>query len=364
MIDLPVLSGISGTVYCYGNVLYNRNPANPKQLRKSLDGGLSWINLGILTAQNIGVVIECANGNILVSQDADYWADPPGEWWTSTDGGMTFTKTLTYAKGGIAQWSYDVKGNEVVVGQYGQYDSKNVYYSSDGGLTWSLIFTQPEATNGSIHIHAVHFDQYLANTIYVSSGDSSPVKGIWYTRNNGSSWTKITDRHQPTFMLATATYLFLFEDLEGRIHRIDKTALFAGSFTYKKVYTHSLETEAELGKLSFYAAGVDLNGNIYAGGVAYGESNTANNNLDAALLVSWNSGADWRVVKSYPRNPTTSSGPAAIAKVSNAGILYIGTNNPNATEVLDTSRSDLAALFVALPRKASTAVISGTISVR
>lgn len=355
MITLPVYTD-SETVYVYDDVLFRRKNENNKVLQRSTDLGSSWTDLYTFT-DNVGVVVRTANGNIIVSQDADgYWAEgSKATIWLSTNGGTTFSLVHTFEMGGVAQWSHDVKGNEVIFGEYGSYDSTKAYYSGDGGATWTTCFTNP-ATSGDIHIHKVLFDPYLDNTIYISGGDGTAPKGIWYTRNNGTDWTKITSSDQPTWMEVDETYAYFFGDLTGEIRRVQKTALFSGTFDINMVYTTRLDTEVDSAKVSFYG-GRMVGSYIFAGGVAYGEDNTSGNNEDSALLVSWNQGANWRVVKSYTRNQSSSSGASFLSRPTSSGIIYVTTNNPNQVEILDTTREDFIALLTAIPLAPSTLTI-------
>ena len=357
MIELPVKTDWQQT-YVYNDILYRRSHTNNKVLQKSNDFGDTWSDLYTFE-ENVGHIVVADNGNILVSQDADgYWAEASqAEWYLSTDGGSTFASVLTYNSGGVAAWSFDVKGNEIVVGEYGTYDSIYVYYSDDGGETWRTIFTQPDAANGDVHIHKVLFDPYLDNTIYVSNGDSS-VKSTWYTQDNGSNWGKIP-YHQPTWIEVDETYMYLFGDLTGKIHRIPKANVLAGTYNQAQeiVYNTRQDPEGDYGNISFYAGRIVENF-IFAGGVAYGESNLSGNDKDAMLLVSWDQGEHWRVVREYDRNESVSSGASFISKPTSDGKVFIRNNNPNQTEELDTTRQDFLDLLTPLARLGSTLTIT------
>jgi len=358
MIELQVVTG-SRTIHVYDDVLFRAKNDNLKILEKSVDLGDNWTPLYTFD-MNVGAIVVAQNGNILVSQDSDgYWDDTiKTQWWLSDDGGATFSSVLTYATGGVAAWSFDVKGNEIVVSEYGTYGSIYVYYSNDGGATWSTIFTHPNPAAGSVHIHKVLFDPYLDDTIYVSNGDESAVRGVWYTQNNGSSWGQIP-YHQPTWIEVDETYMYLFGDLTGKLHRILKTDVFAGTYNVSQsiVYDTTQDPEGEYASISFYSGRI-VGDYIFAGGVAYGE-NYASNNKDAPLLVSWDQGEHWRVVREYPRQATVSSGASFISKPTSSGIVYIRNNNPNQTELLDTTQQDFIDLLVPLTRRGSTLTING-----
>lgn len=347
MIALPTLTGVTNSVYVgINNTLWTRKVSNTTILQKSTDGGDSWVDVYTFVG-TVGAVIEFDNGTILVSTDTnDVFDDPPAEWWRSTNGGSTFTKVLTYTNGGVRPWSFDYRGSVVYVSEYGDYPSSKVYKSTDRGATWTTVFDHPRAPANptTLHLHAVHIDASDVNRVWLSVGDGKPSKGLWYSSDAGSNWTEFDTNKQPTWIMTSGDWVLFLQDLEGLIHRTSITSVLAGTEVLLPVYSAMDDTGATLGKLSFYAGRVCSNGLMFAGGVAYGENNIAKNNLDAVLLVSTDSGASWKIVNTYARKATVSSGPSYISRETSDGLVYIKTNNPETVEILDTNNPDLLTL--------------------
>lgn len=338
-LTFPVLTGRDNSVYAYPDpdspgdfVLYSRKSADTTILQKSTDFGSSWSDVYDFT-YNVGIVIVTANGNILVGQksDSDFFADPPAQLYLSTDGGSTFNSVLTLTSGGFESFSYDVYGDTVFVGEYGKYNATHAYRSTDGGANWSTVFTHPVDGSSTVHIHKLHIDNVTPTTIYLSAGDSTPAKGIWYSTDNGDTWSVISRSHQPTWMETDSDYLFLGEDLEGKIHRIAKSRLSEGDAALEEVYNAQQDGRGSFGNISFYSGGTtddgnDPNGVIIFGGVAYGVNSSQNNTKDAPLVASVDQGKTWGLIQSFKRQLTVSSGYNVISQPA-YGHWLIRTNN-------------------------------------
>lgn len=336
----PLLAGRDNSIYAYNDVLWSRKSANTKILQKSVDFGDNWTDVYTFT-YDVGIIIVTDDGSILVSQKStsDLYADPPGEIWRSSDGGTTFTSVLTVSNGGFGVWSFDVYQNKVFVAGYGKYNGRYVYRSLDSGATWETVFTHPLDGGGSAtqHIHKIHIDKVTPTTIYVSSGDSVPAKGVWYSTDNGGTWTAITRLHQPTWIESDSENIYLGEDLEGKIHRIAKSRFSEGEDAVETVYDTTLDGRGSFGNISFYSGATDSYGNVYFGGVAYGLESVQNNVKDAPLIVSHDQGNTWALIQSFLRKTSVSSGFNVLPKVQSNGIIYMRTNNTSAIQKLDTA---------------------------
>lgn len=347
--NMHLLPSTAHTLYAYKN-LYRRKTSNIRTLQVSDDNGYTWSDMYTFD-YNVGVVIETDNA-ICVSQDpADsFWSDPPAEIWRSTDGGTSFSKVLTFEKGGLVSFSYDVRANTVYLGEYGEYNSTKVYKSSDGGATWSTVFTHPVDGSSTAHIHAVHIDNFNSERVFVSYGDGSLAKGISWTEDGGSTWSTLTRNHQPTWIETSAKHVFFGEDLEGTISRIAKSDLSLGDDAYETVYVAQTDDRGDFADLSFYSGGSDSNGTIYFGGISYGEAH-GSNNKDAVLVGTANEGETWSLIKQYERNPTSSSGPAFITDQTSDGKLYIKNNSPNIVEFFWVNRIGLQVKAASMTRQ-------------
>jgi hypothetical protein len=348
---LTTVASADNTIYYYNNALWRKKSANTKILQKSIDG-TNWSDVYTFTF-NVGVVIVCANGNILVSQKSDdnWFVDPPAQLYLSTDGGVSFNSVLTYTSGGFESFSYDVYQNTVFVGEYGKYNALNVYRSTDGGANWTTVFTHPVDGSATVHIHKVYIDNVTPTTIYISTGDETAAKGVWYSSDNGATWAAISrNTHQPTWLVADDTYLYLGEDLEGKIHRIKKTNFALGDSAIETVYDAQTDPRGSFGNLSFYGGAYD-NGIIFFGGVAYGRNDIHNNNKNAVLIASTDKGDSWAIVKQYGSAAAASSGPSVFSKLSDAGLFYVKSTNPTIVQTMNSQ--NVRALINAAPNRST-----------
>ncbi len=315
-------------VYYYDHTLWRSSSTDERVLQKSSDNGQSWIDVHAFAHRVTDPIIVTADGSVLVQQDPnDYWSAPAADIYRSGDGGKTFEKVLSLERGGLASWSFDVRDNSILLGEYGEYVAGEVFLSEDSGKSWRRIFTHPETTSRDVHIHKVLFDPYLADVYYASNGDTDTSRGVWFTKDGGTSWQQITADEQPTWMEATREYLFLFGDLTGEIHRIRKSDLLAGRYEIETVYDATRDQRAQFGKLSFYGGRIDKTGRIFAGGVSYGSNDTRLNDKDGVLLMSPDMGDSWHIIKVYERLPDLSTGASFLSQESHDGKIYIEINN-------------------------------------
>ena len=229
----------------------------------------------------------------------------------------------------------------MLVAEYGKYNAPYVYKSTDSGATWSTIFTHPDnGTSVTAHIHAVHIDRTVANLYYVSHGDNSGSRGIWYTLDGGSNWTRLTATTdwQPTSIVSNGTYVFFGQDSfsgGSKIHRVLKSKITGGTFVqatdFVEVYSAINDTRGNYAYVSWYAGGIDNLGYIYFGALSYGLTNSVNNE-DALIVVSPDEGTNWYILQNYSVLPTSSVGCTFIAKVGSDNKVYI-TNNGTARSV-------------------------------
>lgn len=351
--DIETLSGRTTYVFQYNNVLWSSKPSNVKVLQKSTDGGATWTDLKTFI-YNVGMIIVTADGSVLVEQDADNDASTTtsttaSEFYRSTDGGVTFggSPVLTFTNaGGAFPFSFDVKDNTIILAEYGKYNAPYVYKSTDSGATWSTIFTHPDnGTSATAHIHEVHIDTQVADLYYVSHGDNSGSRGIWYTLNGGTNWTRLTASTdwQPTSIVDNGTYVFFGQDSfhgGSKIHRVLKSKITGGTFVqatdFVEVYSAINDTRGNYAYVSYYAGGIDNNGIIYFGALSYGANNSVNNE-DALLVASADDGENWYIIRNYSVLPTSSVGCTFIAKIGNDNKLYITNNGTTrSAQAIDT----------------------------
>lgn len=114
------------------------------------------------------------------SADAFYLAGDNGDFWKTTDGGITFTQSNIPQRAD----SYSLYFLNALQGWSATSDGK-VYYTADGGKTWTLQLIDPASPS----FRYIHFSD--ANTGYVV-GDAGFVDNAMYKTNNGGrNWIKV-----------------------------------------------------------------------------------------------------------------------------------------------------------------------------
>ena len=112
--------------------------------------------------------------------------DPGNGVWKSTDGGATWTQTLTNVifpgngnerEGGECIIFNPTNDLEVWAGSRAQ----GIWVSEDAGSTWTLITSAPAAIYASMYISPSHPGQVFAG------GDG----GLWVSTNQGANWTQL-----------------------------------------------------------------------------------------------------------------------------------------------------------------------------
>ncbi|HEY9839117.1 MAG TPA: hypothetical protein V6D23_01580 [Candidatus Obscuribacterales bacterium] len=131
-------------------------------VRKSTDGGLSWVPTGY-TYQADTVAVAFSDPNVVYASEGDVWK--------STNGGDTWTqiKSQAGAEAYIGLAVSPVDANLVLAG---------TFRSTDGGDTWS-----PNGLTG--YIRKIMFTD--ANTVYASNYS----QGLFKSTDAGVNWTLI-----------------------------------------------------------------------------------------------------------------------------------------------------------------------------
>ncbi|MBK9580215.1 MAG: exo-alpha-sialidase [Fibrobacteres bacterium] len=359
-ITIPQFAESTSPVYVYGDVLWRAKPNNDKQLQKSLDNGTSWTDIYTFT-HDIQAIIVSENGNIVVPQELF-----PFKLHISTDNGQSFSLALTANEGQVRFFSFDVVGNTIFVCEYGQYDGRYVYRSTDGGENWSTVFTHPNPTTeedqpNRQHMHTVYIDRYNTSHVYITSGDRAEYKGIWFSGDGGGTWTAIDlGNYQPLCILTDETYCYIFDDSTGGIFRAPKSDVIGGSPVFKRIYWSEADEDIDMsGATTFYSASMFADGTMVAGTISYGEDH-GSNNKDAALIVSFDGGDKWVALKEYLRDETEERGVEYISRPDSNGNVYITEiiGDEYITRVLNVSNIEMAEKIINSQR--STLTINGT----
>lgn len=347
---LTLVEDRNSRIYYWNGTLWSRSITSASTLQKSTDEGATWTNLATLT-YSIEHPLVTEDGSVIVGQDPDndYFAGGSVsrlQLYKSSDGGVVFggVPVKSFSQGGMAPWSFSIKGNTIYVGEYGEYNAVYVYKSTDSGATWSTVFTHPAPTSGTSHIHKVYQDPYVDNMVYVSYGDNDGNRGLQYSLDGGDTWSIITESYQPTQVVADSEYLYIGEDVHagGNIVRISKSKLINDTYTegsdYETVYTASADTRGNFGNIAFYGCGIDSYGNLYFGGVTYGSSHGGGNNKNGLLITSGDYGESWNILEVYPTiGGSTVHGPTYFSEETSSGYIYMFVGGVDRVYRINTS---------------------------
>lgn len=175
---------------------------------KSIDGGLTWTNVGLPESRHIGRVVVDPNapGRVFVAVLGTLWSTSPERGlYRSTDAGGSWQQVLalTDSTGAVdvavhpttssvvyaAMWERIREPNRITYGG----PNSGLWRSLDGGDTWSQLGNGlPSGAVGRIGI-AVTPDQ--PDWIYAVYSDAAPGSflGVFKSTDRGSSWTQTND---------------------------------------------------------------------------------------------------------------------------------------------------------------------------
>ena len=135
-------------------------------------------------------------------------------------GTHTHSQVINSVDSDILSWGLDSTGDgRCVATHYRATDytkSRYVWYSSNAGVTWSVIADLETELDAQWHLHFAVFDPWVDGRIIISA-HSHPTSGIQgkfvrYTDNLGASWTNISTTWQPTTCVPTEFGLVMGTD--------------------------------------------------------------------------------------------------------------------------------------------------------
>lgn len=170
---------------------------------KSLDGGKSFVNMGLGKSEHIGnIIIHPTNENIV-------WVAAYGPVWSAggergvyktTDGGKTWERTLFVSdETGISEIAIDPANPDILYAAahqrrrqewtyIGGGPESTLYKSTDGGKTWREITSGlPKGEMGRIGIAVSPADP---NYVYAIIEGRDDKGGFFLSTNKGESWSK------------------------------------------------------------------------------------------------------------------------------------------------------------------------------
>lgn len=301
--------------------LLRRKPGSSTVLQKSIDDGANWTDLYTFP-DTVHYYIKVANGNYLVSVGGNITDATPGDIYLSTDNGVSFAKTLDLVSGDAVYWNMTHSGATVFVSEYGAYPSRRVFRSQDSGVTWSTVFTHPEAVL-DVHIHSVCIDDEDPNNVVIAVGDDITPEGVWFSQDGGDNFTEVidsADNKQVIQVLFGGGYVLLAsDDGTGNIYR-DTIANF-------KANTVSLETvwnASNDGLTSqVYGASKDKLGQMW-----FASTDEANAGFGRPyLIMTPDYGETWQIIKEYPKTGASKGVYFLSNGMMDNNYIYIASSN-------------------------------------
>jgi photosystem II stability/assembly factor-like uncharacterized protein len=173
---------------------------------RTLDGGKSWVNMGLKESRQIGgIVIDPANPNVVfVAAEGSAWG-PGGDrgLYRTSDGGKTWTRVLYISEEtGVNNIKMDPADNNImyatseqrrrhIYSKIGGGPETAFYKSTDRGLTWRRITSGlPSADMGGTGLAISPIDH---NTVYMIIEAADGAGGFFRSQNRGESWEKMSD---------------------------------------------------------------------------------------------------------------------------------------------------------------------------
>lgn len=188
----------------------------------SMDNGATWTYTNLPALNSVGInrgyriVADRRNPNKVYAYNSggawwNQWSDT-AHFWTSTDGGRTFTESASFVRSGavVADWSHSsVAVNPNAEGDIWVADGQNLLHSTDAGATWTRLnatapiwgknetWMYPEVYGAT----AIALGKAPAGASYSASvyvvGVVGGVWGIHRSDDGGITWTRINDdKHQ------------------------------------------------------------------------------------------------------------------------------------------------------------------------
>lgn len=172
---------------------------NGTSIQTSGDDGVTWTTVAVAPAGSVSRILWCNDGEVLVVNGSNVWKS---QGWTNNPSGVQWAIKVTKSMPtgvGILQWGFDGDGNKFIVTEYSGVDrseSRYVWISIDKGNTFNIVYDNYVNDPGhTSHFHGCCYDPW-DDRFWVSQGHGT-MKGMYYSNNNGSTWTFLTGPFQP-----------------------------------------------------------------------------------------------------------------------------------------------------------------------
>ncbi|MCK9280776.1 MAG: T9SS type A sorting domain-containing protein [Melioribacteraceae bacterium] len=187
-------------IYCgTGEGFFSTGSVGGSGIFKSTDHGETWIQLLSTVEMEFGdinrIIVDPVNSDILLACTNPHKSNnddsSPSAIYRSTDGGSTWTRTLSTGEDRIQDLQYDPTDFMI---QYCSINANGVYKSFDGGLTWNAtaITGIDEEGNTTNDFGRIEIAVSPSNPNYVYAGIDSREGAILYvSENKGDDWFRV-----------------------------------------------------------------------------------------------------------------------------------------------------------------------------
>ena len=292
-------------------------------LFKSVDGGVTWNNVGTGIAGNViqGLAIDPANPQIVYAATGS--GVTPGVVYKTVNGGSTWSAVDSSSTGEALQVAVDAQNPDNI---YVVWNNQGARKSTDAGATWSKL------PFPGTSILSLALDPRVSGGIFAYSAPITVIKPppastppyIYHSTDGGATWTQITSPGpaSPGWTIDGST---------------------SPSTVYNGLADRSTDNGATWTVLPMSAvnAGYTNAVAVDAGGTLYAAVYTSGTDLSYDLYVSHDHGQSWTDVGS-PVSPSATHGQLVgvtrIVPVGTAGTLYaVLTNYQNSAFVTKLS---------------------------
>ncbi len=262
---------------------------------KSVDGGLSWTNMGLKTSEHIGkIVIHPENSDIVyVAAQGGLWkAGGDRGLYKTTNGGKSWERVLHISEDtGISDVIIDPRDPDVLIASsyqrrrhfgilVGGGPDGGAFKSTDGGENWTKLKGGfPQGELGRIGLAR---SPQQPDVVYALVAGTDQTKGFYRSSNNGDNWTKMND-----YMVIDAQYYMeIFPDPHqfDKLYVVDVVTQVSedGGRTFKRISQRNLHSDNH--EIEFDPN--DPNYLMIAG--------------DGGVFESWDKGTSWRFTDNLP----------------------------------------------------------------
>lgn len=264
---------------------------------RSLDGGVSWENMGLKNSEHISKIIVHPDNSdiIMVAAQGPLWS-PGGDrgFFKSVDGGNTWKKTLgddLYT--GVTDMVFDPRNpnrvyavtwehHRTVAAWMGGGEKSRLYVSDDAGDTWRQLETGlPEGKWGKTGL-AISLQN--PDVLYAAIELNRTKGGVWRSENRGGSWTKMSDT------VAGATGPHYYQEIYASPHKFDRLYFM----------NNQLLKSEDGGKTFTYMDETAKHGDNHAVAFKKSDPNYLLVGTDGGLYESFDLGATWRYMENLP----------------------------------------------------------------